>query len=163
MAPSPFPRRHLLRRCGWGRSECVSLPKLETPPTPERSRIMSLVRGRDTRPEMEVRKSLFRAGFRYRVHVTSLPGKPDLVLPRYKAVIFVHGCFWHGHSCARGTRRPRSNRGYWEAKLARNIARDQSARDRLEADGWRTFVIWECSVARSVDELIAILRATTPH
>lgn len=141
----------------------MRLPGLERPPTAERSRTMSLVRGRDTRPELQVRKKLFRAGFRYRLHVGSLPGRPDLILPRYKIAVFVHGCFWHGHSCPRGKRRPKTNRAYWVAKLDRNIARDQRNLEGLEEAGWQPFTIWECNTDRATDELIALLRLTSPH
>lgn len=136
----------------------VRLPELELPPTAHRSRTMSLVRARDTRPELEVRKRLFRAGFRYRLHVGSLPGRPDLVLPRLKTAVFVHGCFWHRHSCPRGQRTPKANRAYWAAKLDRNTARDRQNLEVLAETGWQSFTIWECNVAGATDELIELLR-----
>lgn len=141
----------------------MRLPALERPPDAERSRTMSLVRARDTLPELQVRKTLFRAGFRYRLHVGSLPGRPDLILPRYKIAVFVHGCFWHGHSCPRGKRRPKANPAYWNAKLDRNIARDQRNLKNLKEAGWQPFTIWECDAGRATDELIALLLQVSPH
>lgn len=115
--------------------------------TPEkRSAVMRAVKGADTKPEIALRKALFRLGLRYRLHVKALPGKPDLVFPRRRAVLFVHGCFWHGHDCARGRRVPKSNRAYWTAKIARNRARDAATGERLAAAGWRVFVAWECEM-----------------
>lgn len=117
------------------------------PFTPEkRSEVMRAVKGADTRPEVALRKALFRRGLRYRLHAKGLPGKPDLVFPRYRAVIFVHGCFWHGHGCARGARIPKSNRAYWTAKIARNRERDQKNVKALAHDGWRVYVVWECEL-----------------
>ena len=115
--------------------------------TPEqRSAVMRRVKGRDTAPEMKVRRLLWRLGARYRLHRKDLPGKPDIVLAGRKLAIFVHGCFWHGHDCARGARVPKANRDYWLGKVARNRARDIEARARLEAMGWRVLVVWECSL-----------------
>ena len=141
----------------------MPLPKLERPPTAQRSMTMSLVRSRDTGPEVDVRKRLFRAGFRYRLHARSLPGKPDLVLPRFKIAVFVHGCFWHGHSCSRGNRRPKTNQAYWDAKLRRNIARDARNLGDLRESGWEVFEIWECDVPGTTDELICRLRFIRSH
>ena len=111
-----------------------------------RSRMMSTIRGRDTKPEMLVRRHLHGLGFRYRLSPRDLPGRPDLVLRRYNVAIFVHGCFWHGHDCARGSRVPKANREYWTAKVARNVARDARAAADLAAAGWRVETIWECDL-----------------
>ncbi len=107
---------------------------------------MRRVKGRDTAPELKVRRILWRLGARYRLHRKDLPGKPDIVLPSRKLAIFVHGCFWHGHDCARGSRVPKANRDYWLGKVGRNRARDIETRARLEAMGWRVLVMWECSL-----------------
>jgi DNA mismatch endonuclease, patch repair protein len=112
----------------------------------ERSRNMASIRSKGMKPELAVRKASHRLGFRFRLHRKDLPGKPDLVFPKYRAVIFVHGCFWHQHaepSCLDG-RPPKSNLTYWHPKLARNAARDKASRAQLEAEGWRVLVVWEC-------------------
>ena len=115
--------------------------------TPQkRSAVMRRVKGRDTSPEMKVRRLLTRLGARYRLHRKDLPGNPDIVLPGRKLAIFVHGCFWHGHDCARGARVPKANRDDWIAKVARNRARDAAARDALTASGWRVETLWECEL-----------------
>lgn len=122
-----------------------------------RSRMMAAVRGADTAPERLVRTALFRAGFRYRLHVKRLPGRPDIVLAKYKTVVFVHGCFWHGHRCRRG-KRPATNQDFWNAKIDGNVQRDRRVRARLKALGWRTVVIWQCGLERSTDQLLQLLR-----
>lgn len=95
-------------------------------------------------PEMAVRRFAHHLGYRFRLHCESLPGKPDLVFSRLKKVIFVHGCFWHGHTCARGNRVPKNNRDYWVAKIARNRERDQLNQNLLRAQGWKIYIAWEC-------------------
>ena len=110
-------------------------------PPEKRSAVMRRVKGRDTAPEMIVRRLLWRLGARYRLHRKDLPGKPDIVLAGRRLAIFVHGCFWHGHDCARGARVPKANRDYWLGKVGRN-----RARDALEAAGWRVRVVWECDL-----------------
>lgn len=110
----------------------------------ERSRVMARVKSRDTRPELIVRKLAHQLGYRYRLHRRDLPGKPDLVFPRRKAVIFVHGCFWHQHNCPRGNRVPVSRTEYWLPKLRENVARDRRNRLALKRAGWRVLQIWEC-------------------
>ena len=112
----------------------------------KRSAVMRRVKGKDTSPELKVRKALTRLGARYRLHRKDLPGKPDIVLPGRKLALFVHGCFWHGHDCARGARVPKQNRDYWVGKVARNRARDTASREALVALGWRVETIWECDL-----------------
>ena len=107
---------------------------------------MRRVKGRDTAPERQVRKLVWAMGGRYRLNRADLPGKPDIVLPGRRLAVFVHGCFWHGHDCARGARVPKANRDYWVGKVARNRARDAMARERLQAAGWQVEVIWECEL-----------------
>ncbi|GGP25817.1 very short patch repair endonuclease [Silvimonas amylolytica] len=110
-----------------------------------RSRMMSGIRGKNTSPEITLRKALFARGFRYRIHVPGLPGKPDLVLPRYHAVILVHGCFWHGHDC-RYFKVPQTRTEFWMGKINSNRARDRREYAELKALGWRVLVVWECAV-----------------
>lgn len=119
---------------------------------------MRAVKGKNTRPEQAVRSLLHSLGYRFRLHRRTLPGSPDIVLPGRKAVIFVHGCFWHGHDCKRGARTPKANADYWVGKIGRNMARDARARAELEAQGWRVLVVWECEI-KNPDDLAAKLRA----
>lgn len=120
---------------------------MRTEPQDEiRSRTMRAVRSKNTKPELKLRQLLHRAGYRFRLYRKDLPGSPDLVFPRRKAVIFVHGCFWHGHHCRRGARMPKANAEYWAAKIARNIARDARSKEALEAAGWRVYLVWECQL-----------------
>ncbi|WP_376694679.1 very short patch repair endonuclease [Wenzhouxiangella sp. EGI_FJ10305] len=111
-----------------------------------RSRVMRAVKSKDTEPEMAVRRLVYRMGYRYRLHRKDLPGNPDLVFGSRKKVIFVHGCFWHGHDCKRGSRMPKSNRNYWEQKISRNQERDREHLKALKAGGWRALVLWECEL-----------------
>lgn len=122
-----------------------------------RSRMMAAVKGSDTSPEIYVRKRLFAAGFRYRLHVKRLVGKPDIVLPRFRMVVFVHGCFWHGHSCARG-KRPASNVEFWNGKIDGNVRRDRNHATTLRATGWSTIVIWQCRLESGTRALIKRLK-----
>jgi DNA mismatch endonuclease (patch repair protein) len=115
----------------------------------QRSAVMRRVKSRDTTPELKVRAALTKLGARYRLHRKDLPGSPDLVMPGRRLALFVHGCFWHGHDCARGARVPKQNRDYWTAKVARNRARDVSARDALQALGWHVETLWECELKDS--------------
>ena len=115
-------------------------------PPAKRSAVMRAVKGKDTSPELRVRKLLTALGARYRLHRKDLPGSPDVVLPGRRLALFVHGCFWHGHDCARGARVPKANRDYWLAKVGRNRARDLAARTALEAAGWRVETLWECEL-----------------
>lgn len=114
----------------------------------ERSRIMAAVKSKNTSPEMIVRRLVHSLGFRYRLHVSSLPGAPDLVFPRLKKIILIHGCFWHMHSCGR-CRIPTARRQYWLAKIQRNAARDKRTLRTLRRLGWRVLTIWECQTGRS--------------
>ncbi len=115
--------------------------------TPEkRSAVMARVKGKNTAPELKVRKALTALGARYRLNRKDLPGTPDIVMPGRRLAIFVHGCFWHGHDCPRGSRVPKANREYWTAKVARNVARDQRTSGELTAAGWRVETIWECDL-----------------
>ena len=130
--------------------------------TPEqRSAVMRRVRGRDTRPELVVRRILRAAGIGYRLGGAGLPGRPDLVMKGRRTVVFVHGCFWHGHDCARGARQPKANAAYWSAKIGRNRTRDAASQAALEAAGWRVVTIWECGMKSPgfADELVAHIRS----
>lgn len=110
-----------------------------------RSALMSRIGAKDTLPEMSVRRMLHALGYRYVLHDKRLPGKPDLVFPGRRKVVFVHGCFWHGHSCARGFR-PSTNAAFWVAKIDGNRARDRRSLRAIRAQGWRVFTVWECEV-----------------
>lgn len=120
-----------------------------------RSRMMSGIRSRNTRPEIKVRSALHRAGFRFRLHVAGLPGKPDLVFPKHHAVIFVNGCFWHRHEGCRNASTPSTNGDYWRDKFAVNVERDRRETQLLFAAGWRVAVVWECAVRKLAAEAIA--------
>lgn len=111
---------------------------------------MAGIRGKDTKPEMIVRKGLHARGFRYRLHSRDLPGKPDIVLPKYRAVIFVHGCFWHGHDCP-AFKWPKSREAFWRAKIERNRRRHDEVLACLAAMGWNAETVWECELRRSAD------------
>lgn len=123
----------------------------------ERSRIMRAVKSRDTQPEKIVRSLAHRLGYRFRLHRSDLPGKPDLTFAGPRRVIFVHGCFWHGHDCKRGARIPKTNTPYWTAKIARNVARDRVQQSELQRLGWRTMIVWECQLSDQ-RRLVAQLR-----
>lgn len=115
--------------------------------TPEqRSRTMRAVKSKDTKPEMVVRRMLHRLGYRFRLHRKDLPGKPDIVLPRHKKVIFVHGCFWHGHAGCRQATRPTSNVAYWSDKIDGNIMRGRHHLQQLDQQGWHCLVLWGCAI-----------------
>ncbi|MDE2936535.1 MAG: very short patch repair endonuclease [Chloroflexota bacterium] len=126
-------------------------------PDPLRSKIMRAVKSKDTAPELVVRRIAHRMGFRFRLHPPNLPGKPDLAFPRYRTAILVHGCFWHGHDCRRGSRTPIRNRDYWVSKIKRNQGRDERVGRELAELGWRVLVIWECQT-KDPDLISAILR-----
>lgn len=122
-----------------------------------RSRMMSGIRGKDTKPEITIRKALFARGFRYRLHDKKLPGKPDLSFPRYRSVILVHGCFWHQHNC-RLFKWPKSNQEFWRNKIQSNSERDKKHRLDLTNKNWRILTIWECSLkGKSKDEKVNLI------
>lgn len=110
---------------------------------------MSGIGGKNTKPELLVRKALFAAGFRFRLHRKDLPGRPDVVLPGRRVVVFVHGCFWHAHQGCRYAKIPSTRREFWEAKLAANVERDRRTREALLSAGWRVLVVWECATRSS--------------
>ena len=125
----------------------------------ERSELMGRIRGVDTKPELFVRRALHALGYRFRTHVRELPGCPDLVFSRRRAVIFVHGCFWHRHDCKK-TYVPKSRREFWETKFAGNVKRDKRDQKLLVKAGWRVLVVWECEVESdetTVDRIVASL------
>lgn len=120
---------------------------------------MSAIRGRNTAPERIVRSHLHRAGLRFRLHAKGLPGRPDLVLPRFNAVVFVHGCFWHRHPGCPKAAVPASNRAFWRCKFRENVERDARAVASLRRDGWRVFVVWECRTGpRALDAVVRRIR-----
>jgi DNA mismatch endonuclease (patch repair protein) len=123
--------------------------------TPEkRSWVMSRIRSKNTKPEMRVRSLLHMMGYRFRLHRKDLPGKPDIVMTKYKAVIFVHGCFWHHHNKCRDGKLPKSKLDYWEPKIKKNVERDKEHIKDLKFQGWKVFTIWECQTKKT-DKLIA--------
>jgi DNA mismatch endonuclease (patch repair protein) len=126
----------------------------------KRSEIMAKVSGKDTKPEILVRKFLFSKGFRYRKNVKELPGKPDIVLPKYKAIIFIHGCFWHGHENCEAAELPTSNVEYWKKKVSSNKARDFQHIQQLQILGWNIITIWECELkVKNKDNRLKLLLA----
>lgn len=129
---------------------------------PKRSANMARIGPRDTRPEMAVRRALHRMGYRFRLHLRDLPGRPDIVLPRLRTIILVHGCFWHRHPECRFAYMPKSRTDFWCRKFARNVARDREVREELEGLGWTVQVIWECET-RNPDNLIRRLREILPE
>ena len=142
------------------------MPDVFDPPT--RSAVMRRVKGRDTGPERTVRQVLTRLGARYRLHRADLPGRPDIVLPGRRLAVFVHGCFWHGHDCPRGSRVPQARRDYWTAKITGNRARDARNAEALASAGWRVETVWECELkARALpaleDRLRTLLADTSPR
>jgi DNA mismatch endonuclease (patch repair protein) len=112
-----------------------------------RSRMMANIRGKDTKPEITIRSALHKRGLRYRLHVPNLPGKPDLVFPKFRAVMFINGCFWHGHDC-KLFKLPVTRPEFWQQKINANQARDQRQLTELQMKGWRTLVVWECVTRR---------------
>jgi DNA mismatch endonuclease (patch repair protein) len=116
----------------------------------DRSERMSRIRGQNTRPELAIRRELHRAGLRYRLHVTNLPGSPDIVFPRYRAVVFVHGCFWHRHAKCSAATIPKGNANFWRDKFEANKRRDRRVQRLLRQQGWRVFVVWQCRLSSKV-------------
>lgn len=130
-----------------------------------RSWMMSNIRGKNTRPEMTLRRAMHARGYRYRLHGSTLPGKPDLVFPKYQAVCFVHGCFWHRHSGCRFTTTPATRTAFWEAKFEQNKIRDSNNVEKLLKTNWRVAIIWECALRsklapQTIDHFITWLRGT---
>jgi DNA mismatch endonuclease (patch repair protein) len=126
--------------------------------TERRSANMRQIRSENTSPELLLRRMLHRLGYRFRLHSKDLPGKPDLVFPSRRKVIFVHGCFWHQHSACKEGRVPQSRREYWEPKLSRNQARDAASQALLEGQGWRFLVVWECDLKNTTAALRTVKR-----
>lgn len=121
----------------------------------KRKQIMSHVRSKNTAPEVKLRSILHRNGFRFRLNRKDLPGKPDIVLPKYKAVIFVHGCFWHGHNCKRG-QRPKTNMEFWNKKIEGNMQRDKLDVTKLRELGWRVLIVWECELKKQNQDVLLL-------
>jgi DNA mismatch endonuclease (patch repair protein) len=119
--------------------------------------MMSRIRAKDTAPELMLRKMLHRAGFRYRTHSSALPGRPDLVLCKHHAVIFVHGCFWHRHSGCRFAATPSSNAEFWRRKFSRTVERDEHILGQLRNDGWRVAVVWECALQSNLGRVVKVV------
>lgn len=120
-----------------------------------RSRMMAGIRGRDTKPEIELRRALHALGLRYRLHGKRLPGKPDLVFPRFRAVVFVHGCFWHRHEGCRFTTMPATRPDFWNAKFDENVQRDRRNMEALITSGWRIGIVWECAIKTEGGSIVA--------
>jgi DNA mismatch endonuclease, patch repair protein len=123
----------------------------------ERSALMARIRGTNTKPEVLVRSALHRAGFRFRLHNRSLPGRPDIVLTKHRTVVFVHGCFWHRHGCSLASD-PSTRKAFWRDKFARNVARDKRTAAALRRAGWRVYTVWECSLRTNARREKAIAR-----
>ena len=119
----------------------------------QRSRNMSAIKSKNTKPEIFVRKLLHSKGYRFRLHKKDLPGSPDIVLPKYKTVIFVHGCFWHRHQNCKYASNPKTRREFWEKKFKENIERDKKTQEKLKNLGWKTKIVWECEIKKQ-DKLI---------
>ncbi|NVM98795.1 very short patch repair endonuclease [Arthrobacter sp. SDTb3-6] len=124
----------------------------------QRHKVMANIKGKDTKPEMTVRRLLFAQGYRYRLHAAGLPGRPDIVFGARHKAIFVNGCFWHSHSCPNGTHKPQTNPEFWEAKRSRTVERDARALALLHELGWEAFTVWECEL-KSLDAVSAALGA----
>ena len=135
-----------------------NMPDVLTPD--QRHRNMTAIHSASTKPELKLRHALWGLGFRYRVNDKKLPGKPDIVLPKYRTVIFIHGCFWHGHKDCKFYTVPKTNTEFWTAKIARNQERDQEVWRQLEAKGWAVIIVWECQLKNvALDETIGHVRA----
>ena len=124
-----------------------------------RRRTMQAVKSKDTAPELTVRRLAYGMGYRFRLHRKDLPGKPDIVLPKYKYVIFVHGCFWHHHKGGIKSKMPKTNIEFWQDKIAANIKRDKSNQDDLAKFGWQVLVVWECDIKKDVQEVANQIRS----
>lgn len=132
---------------------------MNMPPSKQKSRMMSQIKTKGTAPELALRSALHSAGFRFRLHRKNLPGKPDIILPKYKCVIFVHGCFWHHHEgCVKSTL-PKTNVEFWQNKIAANVRRDKANQDDLAKLGWQVLIVWECDIKRDVNVILEYLIA----
>lgn len=135
-------------------------------PPEKRSAVMARIRGKDTKPELVVRSLLHRAGLRFSLRRKDLPGKPDIVLPKYNTVIFVHGCFWHRHKGCKVATMPKSRQDFWQAKFEANVARDKRNQRDLKKAGWNVIVLWECQVERdpftAVEKILKTIRPDSP-
>ncbi|MBN1902753.1 DNA mismatch endonuclease Vsr [Candidatus Sumerlaeota bacterium] len=123
-----------------------SLKRIDPLTPAQRKKTMQSVKSEDTKPEIKIRKLIFSLGYRYRLHRKDLPGKPDIVFPSRKKIIFVHGCFWHGHNCRSGQNQPKTNQKYWKAKIRKNVKRDFKNIENLKQLGWNPLIIWECEI-----------------
>lgn len=127
--------------------------------TPEqRRKNMSRIRGKDTRPEIQLRSTLHRAGFRFRLHYRKLPGRPDIAMPKYKTAIFVHGCFWHRHEGCKYATTPKSRPDFWQKKFKENVERDARNREQILAAGWKVITVWECELKNQPEKVARRLR-----
>ena len=135
----------------------------DTLSTEERSRLMAKIKGKNTAPERAVRSLLHRAGYRFRIHVRGLPGTPDVVLPKYRAVVFIHGCFWHRHRNCKIATMPQSHKKFWSEKFARNVANDARHRRKLRRLGWRVVTVWSCQLRHPERVLAKIEKALKPR
>lgn len=134
--------------------------KMHDPFSPEkRSSLMASIKSANTRPEVRVRSVLHRRGYRFRLHVPDLPGRPDIVLPRHQTVVLVHGCFWHQHPGCSKSRLPTNNRSWWRSKFTRNVERDRENHEALRALGWHVIVVWGCQT-RSTEQIEVVLSAS---
>ncbi len=129
----------------------------------KRSWNMSRIRGKDTKIEVKVRQYLFSQGFRFRKNVAGMPGKPDIVLPKYKTAIFIHGCYWHRHEGCKNCTTPGTNREFWLKKFEQNVQNDLKNRQALQAAGWKVLVLWECEIENSFEQLMESLAAELRH
>lgn len=124
----------------------------------KRSSCMSKIKGKNTSPEITLRSALHKAGFRFRVNVKKLAGKPDIVLKKYNLIIFVHGCFWHHHNGCSNANFPKSNKEFWREKITKTMERDKLKAEQLQAMGWNVIVVWECEIEKKVDEVIQMIK-----
>lgn len=129
----------------------------------KRSWNMSQIHSKNTKPELKVRSVLHRLGYRFRIHKRDLPGKPDIVLSKYKKVVFVHGCFWHRHDNCVNASRPKTNSEYWEKKIETNIKRDKEHEEELINSGWEVIIIWECEIEDSCENISSFLKSRIFH
>ena len=142
----------------------ISIKMPDTLTQEQRRRCMSHIRSKNTMPEILVRHELFRRGYRYRINVSKLPGRPDIVLPKHKTVIFINGCFWHGHEGCKYFVLPKSNIEYWKSKIFGNQQRDRETILKLQQQGWRVIIVWECEIQKSqlpiiIDKIDSIIKS----